>query len=284
MNTSPSPSRPVLRYHGGKSRLALWIIGHFPAHRVYVEPYGGAASVLMRKSPTHCDVYNDLDASVVNVFRVLRDSTRARELERLLRLTPFSRVEFERAQEPCADPVEQARRTVIRMAMGMGSDAIHRKRRTGFRSRREGDRSPAHDFAAYPQLLECFSHRLRTVTVEMLPALEVIERYDGGRTLFYVDPPYVHSQRTQVAKGGGYAHEMTDTDHEALSERLHAVEGMVVLSGYDSELYRRLYPDWPVFRRRVMADKAVPRVECLWLSPWTAAKLDRRSTLLEVAG
>ena len=33
--------RPVLRYHGGKWRLAPWIIGNFPEHRVYTEAFGG---------------------------------------------------------------------------------------------------------------------------------------------------------------------------------------------------------------------------------------------------
>lgn len=36
-----APTRPVLRYHGGKWRIAPWIIAQFPAHRVYVEPFGG---------------------------------------------------------------------------------------------------------------------------------------------------------------------------------------------------------------------------------------------------
>ena len=85
-----TPFRPVLRYHGGKWLLAPWIIQHFPAHRTYIEPFGGGASVLLRKPRVYSELYNDLDGDVVNLFRVLR-SDRAGELVQLLRLTPFAR-------------------------------------------------------------------------------------------------------------------------------------------------------------------------------------------------
>ena len=29
---------PVIRYHGGKFRLAAWVIAHMPAHTCYTEP------------------------------------------------------------------------------------------------------------------------------------------------------------------------------------------------------------------------------------------------------
>jgi len=86
-----------MRYHGGKWKLAPWIIGHFPPHRIYVEPFGGGGSVLMRKPRSYGEVYNDAWGNVVNVFRVLRDH--ADEIERLLYLTPFSRDEFELTSE-----------------------------------------------------------------------------------------------------------------------------------------------------------------------------------------
>src|SRR4051812_31635359 len=65
--------RPALRYHGGKFRLAAWIMAHFPDHRCYVEPFGGGAGVLLQKPRAFAEIYNDLDGDVVNYFEVLRD-------------------------------------------------------------------------------------------------------------------------------------------------------------------------------------------------------------------
>lgn len=277
------PSRPVLRYHGGKWRMASWIVDHMPDHRIYVEVYGGAASVLLQKPRVYAEVYNDLYSEVVNVFRVLRDPVQAEQLRQQLELTPFAREEFDRAHEPCEDLLESARRTIVRAFLGFGSASSNMDYTTGFRGKsfRSGT-SPAWDWRNYPATIPAFVDRLRGVAIENRPALELIAHHDREDVLFYCDPPYVRS--TRVANTDAYAFEMSDADHEALAERLHAVSGMVVLSGYDSPLYRRLYPDWPVFKRKVMADKAVPREECLWLSPRTAAELNRRTTLMELAG
>jgi DNA adenine methylase len=130
-------SRPVLRWHGGKWRLAPWIISHFPPHRIYVEPFGGAASVLLRKERSYAEVYNDLDDLVVNLFRVLRHPEWGGALLEALRLTPFSRIEFEQAMEPGEDdPVETARRLIVRSFMGFGSNAHSASPhvRSGFRA------------------------------------------------------------------------------------------------------------------------------------------------------
>ncbi|CAB5643242.1 DNA adenine methylase [Providencia rettgeri] len=80
---------PVIRYHGSKFRLAKWVISHFPDHRCYVEPFGGAAGVLMQKEPSYAEVYNDLDSDVVNLFQVLRDKAMNEQLQHACYLTPI---------------------------------------------------------------------------------------------------------------------------------------------------------------------------------------------------
>ena len=266
-----TPTRPVLRYHGGKWRLAPWIISHFPPHRVYVEPFGGAASVLLRKERSYAEVYNDLDGEVVNLFRVLRDEESAARLVEMVALTPFARYEFEESYATHGDPVEQARRTVTRSFMGFGSNAHNRK--TGFRanSNRSGT-TPARDWRNYPDAMGATVERLRGVVIEHRDATEVIRQHDGPRTLHYVDPPYPAGTRD---RGVDYAHEMSDEQHRSLAAALHEVEGAVILSGYACDLYdRELYPDWRRVTKATHADGARDRTEVLWLNPAAVARME----------
>lgn len=261
--------RPLLRYHGGKYMLAPWLISHFPPHRIYTEVFAGGASTLLRKPRAYSEVLNDLEGEVVNLFRVLREPETARELARLLHLTPYAREEFEAAYEPTEDPVERARRLIARSFMGFGSAACNPDHKTGFRSNstRSGT-TPAHDWANYPASLMVTAERLRGVVIECRPAVEVLRMHDTPETLHYVDPPYVHSTRTWAAdRRKLYRHEMSDDDHRELAEVLRGLRGAVVLSGYPCDLYdQELCPDWTRREKKHMADGARERTEVIWLN------------------
>lgn len=279
-------SRPALRWHGGKWRLAPWILGHFPAHRTYVEPFGGAASVLLRKDRAYAEVYNDLDGEVVGLFRVLQDHASAARLMRLLELTPFARDEFRLAYEPTDDPVERARRLIIRAFMGFGSNAhassAKGHRSTGFRasSSRSGT-TPAQDWANYPAALAGIVERMRGVVVENRDALEVMAHHDRADTLHYVDPPYVHATRAQAnkydLKWRMYAVEMSDDEHRALLSFLGGLRGLVVLSGYPHPIYDDALRDWQRVECRALADGARERTEVLWINPACTTALEAQS-------
>lgn len=262
-------SRPVFRYHGGKWRLAPWIISNFPPHKIYVESFGGGASVLIRKPRSYAEVYNDLDDEIVNTFRVLRDPSQARELERQLHLTPFARAEFELSYTADGDPIEQARRTIVRSFMGFGSGATC-GHPTGFRSNsNRSATTPAHDWMNYPNLIASFTKRLQGVVIENKDALELICQHDNKDTLHYIDPPYVHE--TRMIKGHYdqiYRYEMTDDKHREMAYLLRSLKGKVVVSGYPSDLYdKELFLDWRRVEITSHADGALDRIECLWFSP-----------------
>lgn len=257
--------RPVLRYHGGKWRIAPWVISHFPEHKVYVEPFSGAASVLMRKPRSFAEVINDLDGEVINVFRVLRDAKAAERLRRQIVLTPWSRAEFRLSLERADCPIERARRMISRSFMAFGT-TCRRQASTGFRAKvYTGKRNGGFgDWLTYPSQIGLFAERLSGV---------VIGAQDGPDTLFYVDPPYPISTREGSMRWSSrsdraYAHELTDDDHRDLARVLHAAKGKVVISGYPCPLYdEELYPNWERHSREARADHAAKRTEVIWIKP-----------------
>jgi len=201
---------PILRYHGGKFRLAKWICSYFPEHKTYVEPFSGAASVLLRKERSYGEVYNDLDQELFNLFCVLRDQDKAKRLRELCELTPYSRDEFKLAYDYSDDPIERARRMIVRSSMGFGSGAAS-GHKTGFRcdaKRKSG--TPAHVWNRYPSVINWVCSRLRGVNIENRPAEHCIKYHDSTETLFYVDPPYLHSTRKLNQSGSVYKHEMSE--------------------------------------------------------------------------
>jgi DNA adenine methylase len=304
IETAPAPPsvgenaairRPVMRYHGGKFRLAPRLLEIFPPHRVYTEAFGGGASVLLLKPRCYSEIYNDLDGEVVNVFRVLQNPRKAKRLRRLLQVTPFARAEFELSYRHSRSDVERARRTLIRSFMGFGSDSISRTKAsragfntrisstmaTGFRwnSNRSGT-TAATDWRSYPHHIDAFVARLQGVTIENRDALEILAKIDRADALHYVDPPYPHSVRRE---GNGstpehrYRWEMTDADHKRLAKLLRSLRGMVIVSSYPGPLYERLYRGWRqmwwtsgqfVSSNNVhMAGSAEQRrTECVWLN------------------
>lgn len=274
-----SPARPLLRYHGGKWKLAPWIISLFPPHLTYVEAFGGAASVLLRKPRSGGEIYNDLDCEVVNIFRMLQDDTTAQALRRRLKVTPFSRAELERAYEMPVDEIDRACKMIVRSFMGFGSAAMTRAHVTGFRSsshRTCGGSTPAVEWASWPDEIPTFVERLRGVVVECRDAIAVMTQHDAPTTLHYVDPPYLPETRSSLSarngnRGNFFRHDMTDADHVRLGAFLQTLRGMVILSGYDAPLYREMFSGWTRLEKKHMADSARPRLEVVWMNPACAA-------------
>lgn len=266
------PTRPVLRYHGGKWKLAPWIISHFPPHKVYLEPFSGGGSVLLRKPRSSGEILNDLDEVIVEFFRVVRDPASAAELARRVEFTPYARAEFEDwcYGEP-TDAIDAAHRLVVRSHMAMSSKGIWQK--SGFDTRANGDGfiSRVNSLRHAPDTIRAVAARLVGVVIERGDAVTLIERHDREDALIYCDPPYVRSTRGGAAI---YKYDMSDALHSRLAEVLCQAKAMVVLSGYPSELYERLYSAWKRVERGHWADGGKASVEVLWLNPAAESALN----------
>lgn len=257
---------PPVPYFGSKARLADWIVDQLPAHRHYVEPYAGGLSVLLAKPPSVMETVTDLDGELMTWWRVLRD--RPDELTRACALTPHSRAELVAAHQPApvGDELETARRVWVRLTQGRAGTL----RPTGWRHYVATSGSsigmPGY-LDAYVNRLAAAAERLHHVSLECLPALDLIAKYgQADDVLLHVDPPYLGTTRPH----SNYRHEMTgETEHRELAVALADCRATVVLSGYDSPLYRELYDGWHRADRRTMTgnarhgtDKA--RTEVLW--------------------
>lgn len=248
----------VLKYPGAKNRLAPWIVQYIPKHKVYLEPFAGSLAVLFHKPRCHIETVNDINEEVVNFFHMLRDFPE--ELERLLKYTPYSRVEYQKAFELTEDPMEKARRFCIRCWMGIGSGNLNKN---GFRNgQRENAPNPAKAWAYLPDTVAEAAKRLRGVQIENLPALELISRYDSADVFIYADPPYLRQTRTQAL----YEYEMNEKEHISLIEKLLAHPGRVLISGYDNDLYNEMLSGWKKVSCETQAEHGSKRTEILWMN------------------
>lgn len=214
----------AFRYPGSKSRLANWIIGHFPDHECYVEPFGGSAAVLLSKDESTIEVLNDTNSHITTFFTVLRDH--GDELAEWLETTAFSREyhekwvkELRRGDTP-DDPLEHAGRFVYCQMVGVCG--IY----GGFGTR-SSKRDPTAPYRVHSQKLRVFSDRIRNVVIENLDYIGVVEKYDSQNAFYYFDPPYVDV--------GDDIYESDTFDHSEFIDCLNDVDGKWMVS-YGSEL------------------------------------------------
>lgn len=266
-----APTRPALRYYGGKWRLAQWIISYFPPHQNYVEPCGGAASVLLQKPRSPLETYNDLNGDVVNFFRVLRDQPK--ELFERVRLTPWARGEYEYCLTPADDPLEKARRFFAAACMSFNGATLDSKATLGWRNTTDARNRSSAAWDIQNNDLMVIAERLIGVQIENRDWIEVVTRLDNDAALIYIDPPYVQEKRSKPSM---YAFEWDRAQHVAAAELLHQCVGYVVVSGYACQLYAELYEGhgWHRVDREAGTNSGGTRTESLWLSPRCWATLN----------
>lgn len=246
------PIKPLVPYHGGKSRLAPWIVSLMPTHRVFVEPFAGSAAVLLAKPRSTHEVLNDVDGNVVNFYKVLREQPE--DLEYACRLTPYARDEFAGADlSEDLDDLERARRWWIRTNQSFVHTATTA---TGWSTSVLRGSNNARTVFNRIERFAAAAERLGHVTIENRDAFYVIERYGTPDGVIYADPPYLMSVRASAGQkrpGGDYVHEFgTEADHRELAEVLKASPSTVLLSGYHSPLYDELYAQWHQVEQKVL--------------------------------
>jgi DNA adenine methylase len=278
----------VLRWHGGKGKLAPKIVPLLPKHHTYIEPFGGAAAVLLEKQPSEFEVYNDINSDLVNFFRMLREAPE--DLIRAIELTPYAREEYAVAGGPVEDPVERARRFMVASWMTVSAYTGTFRSETDWRRllhyTKGTHNPPSVEWQRLSARLWGCSQRLRTIQIDNRPAKDIIVKYDGPGACFYIDPPYMAEVRTGPKR---YEGEMTDDEHVELLELLNGSEGAQVVSSYDNPLYAQQLTrarGWVQHKFEMtlhstmagLGQKRHTRVESVWVR---AARAPSQTTLSE---
>jgi DNA adenine methylase len=280
----PQNLDPVLRYPGSKDRIAEWIVGHFPSHYTYVEPFAGSLTVFFAKAPSPCEILNDLSKDVVNLFRVVRDQPE--KLAMVIELTPWARDEFVQCIHYLKKPfqecesVERARAFLVVAWQQFGVRKVQTAGGWRLRDTKAGN-NPLSVWSKLPDRIWAVVERLKMAQIDNRDAFQLIKGVNDSEALIYADPPYLGSTRSYDKL---YEHELKEeAQHVALLELLEAHAGPVVLSGYASELYQKQLSHWQRFETAARAQGNANRTETLWLNPVAWSRLQRaQPALLEL--
>ena len=214
------------------------IIEQFPSdYEVYVEGFGGGASVLFQKEKTALEVYNDLGENVYSLFKVLSDKTKFEELKEKLDLTYYSEeIRNEYKQDLKRNDLSLEDRAYKFIYVNRSSFNGVGGFSTTMLARRNMSKSTS-DYLSMIDKLPEIHNRLSSVIIEHKDIMELLDKYDNEKTFMYLDPPYVKSTRLSNQT---YEVEMTNEQHQKLCERLLTFKGKILLSGYDHEIYKIL--------------------------------------------
>ena len=284
--------RSPVHWYGGKGKMVAKLLPLLSVeHQTYVEPFGGAASLLFAKPPSPVEVYNDIDSGLVNFFRVLQNPEHLCALYRKLVFTPYAREiynEFRNTWQDQEDSIERAYQWFVVARMSF-SGAFSASWSSAITHGSRGMLATASKWQTAVQHLPYTSARLWRVQIEQQDWRVILKRYDRPATLFYLDPPYPHASR----KSRGYEHELTDQDHKELVKAAIGLEGMVLLSSYRSPLYNPLCrAGWKKLTFNTACHAAAKtkatgilgkgsalrmqkRTEVVWLSPRLQESLER---------
>lgn len=255
--------KAIAKYPGSKWSLADWIIGFFPEHHSYLEPFFGSGAVLFNKSRSNIETVNDLDGNVVNLFECIR-----RDPEKIAHYVywiPYSREVYDQAcMEIPKDKFEAAAVFLIRLNMGYGFRTNGIK--SGWKNDIQGRERAyaAKNWVDLPDLIVQAAERIRGVQIENRPAVEVIKRFNHSNVLIYCDPPYMLN--TRQGKKKQYRYEMDDKDHEELLGTLLQHKGYVIISGYDTDLYNSMLNGWEKRETTAYSQVCSKKREVIWMN------------------
>lgn len=221
-------AQPIIPWVGGKRRLAGEILPWFLPHICYVEPFAGAAAMLFNKVPSKVEVLNDVNAELVNLYRVVQHHLE--EFVRQFKWALTSRRLFEWAKATPAETltdIQRAARFFYLQKLAFGAKVEGQTFGVATTS------SQALNLLRIEEDLSAAHLRLSRVVIEHMDWQACIERYDRPHTLFYCDPPYWGTE--------GYGVSFGLEHYGRMAELLRTIKGKAIVSVNDIPEMRQVF-------------------------------------------
>jgi len=263
-----------MQYQGAKYILLDLLKAVVPQQcSTYVEPFFGSGTLFFNREPVKVEVINDCDDQLVALFRVLQDKEKFEKLRHKLMYTPYARSELARAinisNETLEDEVDMAWAVFVRHNMGIYG--LYNGMSSSWHCGKV--RNSAVNYIRRLTLLDHYANRIRHAQIDNRDAMKVIDALDSPDTVFYCDPPYVLETRKSIL----YTYEQDNDWHRSFVELCLKVEGAMIISGYDHEIYYPLVESgWQLIKKKALSSFAVTlgknkanhiRYECIWRNP-----------------
>ena len=224
-DTKPAP---MIRWQGGKRRLAPHLLPLFPEHSCYVELFaGGAALFFLRPEPARVEVLNDINGELVNLYRVVQH-----HFDEFVRQFDWSLGSREVFKRQLATPpeiltdIQRAARFFYLINNAFAGKVSGQTYGTATTRR-------AWSAEGVADKLHTARLRLQGVHIEHEPWQRCLQRYDRPHTFFYADPPYWQT--------AGYGCTFGWEEYERLAEAMRTMQGKMMLSINDHPDIRALF-------------------------------------------
>lgn len=195
-------------------------------------------------------MYNDISKDVVNPLLCIKEHPF--DLFSELSLLPYSRWLYEQLIGLVSDPFDppDPRRAAHWYYINESTfSGLHSEKPWSGTWRHGLTRNQPLEIRRKALQLFAVAQRLYRVSIENKDYRYMLEHYDGEDVLFYLDPPYYH---TDDALGISW----TKEQHEELSQRLRELKGKWILTYNDASEIRDLYKDHPI--EKVTVPKVAP--------------------------
>jgi len=234
----------AFNYFGGKFTWLDYLYENFPSDFNHlVDVFGGSFCVSLNYKGRVIKTANEINEDITNFFEVLRDNEG--ELIRLLLLTPCSNLEYQNCWTPTEDKIERARRFYVRVRQSFFGLGAQRRNKGWHMAKTKVNANGGETVSKWNNAIEKLYDVADIIRsnfqITNFDFIECIEKVDFDKAFFYCDPPYPKETR---ASFNDYKFEFSTEKHIELSEKLHGIKGMAMVSSYNSDLYNELYRDW----------------------------------------